>query len=121
MESVQEFCKRTRTTKQRVSLWIKRGDLIANKVGGVWVLLGLQAKPTPKKRGKAKITKRRLGILKQYDREGNHLKDFKTIKEASKEVGCCESGIGRAINSDTKTAGGFIWKRCESANKSIDE
>ena len=121
MESVQEFCKRTGTTKQRVSLWIQRGDLIAEKKGGVWVLLGLQAKPKPKTRGKSTKVKRRLGILKQYDKAGNYIKSYKTIREAGKAIGCCPSGIGRAVDSLTKSAGGFIWKRCEKITKSIDK
>ncbi len=115
MESVAEFCKRTRSTKQRVSIWIQRGDLIAEKKGGVWVLLGLQAKPTPRTRGKGKKTPavrlKKLGILKQYDKEGNYIRSFASAKEASEQVGCCESSISRACNTETRTAYGFIWKR----------
>jgi hypothetical protein len=124
MESVAEFCKRTRSTKQRVSIWIQRGDLIAEKKGGVWVLLGLQAKPTPKKRGKAKVTGKAFGVVKQYDTEGNYIKSFDSIKQASRELNRCGSAISRALNTASRTAYGYVWKREESlsnVNKSIDK
>jgi hypothetical protein len=124
MESVAEFCKRTNSTKQRVSLWIQRKDLIAEKKGGVWVLLGLQAKPTPKKRGKAKTIGKKFGVVKQYDTEGNYIKSFESIKQASRELKCCESGISRALNTASRTAYGYVWKRKETLpndNKGIDK
>jgi hypothetical protein len=124
MESVKEFCKRTKSTKQRVSIWIQRGDLIAEKKGGVWVLLGLQAKPTPKKRGKAKVKGKKFGVVKQYDTEGNYIKSFESIKQASRELNRCDSAISRALNTASRTAYGYVWKREETlpnADKGIDE
>lgn len=116
MESVQEFCKRTGTTKQRVSDWIQRKDLIAEKKGGVWILLGLQAKPTPRKRGKGKKKESYKGEVKQYDLDGNYIKSYKSIKEAGESLNRCVTSISRAINTDSRTAYGFVWKREKLSN-----
>ena len=115
MEDIQEFCKRTNSTKQRTSLWIQRGELIANKIGGVWVLLGLQAKPLPKGRGKGKKAPlgglKRMGIVEQYDLDAVLIATHKTIKIASIKLNCHESTIGAAINTESWTAKGYLWKR----------
>tara|TARA_R110001599_G_scaffold2627_6_gene14271 strand:+ start:21277 stop:21633 length:357 start_codon:yes stop_codon:yes gene_type:complete len=111
MEDIKQFCKRTRSTKQRVSLWIQRGDLIAEKKGGVWVLLGLQAKPKPKQRGKGKKKESHKGLVKQYNLDGTYVGCYKSVKEAGETLNRCVTGISKAINTDSRTAYGFIWKR----------
>jgi len=117
MESVQEFCKRTGTTRQRVSIWIQRGDLIAEKKGGAWILLGLQAKPKPKKRGVDKRARVRKGLVKQYNLDGTYIRSYKSVKEAGEFLNRCVTGISKAINTENLTAYGFVWKREKLSNR----
>lgn len=48
----------------------------------------------------------------QYDLQGNFIKEWKSIKEASSELKINSSSIGNCINKRKYylTAGGFIWK-----------
>jgi hypothetical protein len=53
--------------------------------------------------------KKRKSVI-QYDKEGNVLGRYESIKEASKETNTSPSGIGNVCNGWVKTAGGFIWR-----------
>ena len=55
------------------------------------------------------LIKRLTRKVQQYDQEGNLIKTFNSIKEASKETGIDDSSIGRACRINSKS-GGFIWK-----------
>ena len=46
----------------------------------------------------------------QYDLNGNFIKTFDTITEASKEVGCDRKAITLVCKGPNKTAKGFKWK-----------
>lgn len=46
----------------------------------------------------------------QYDKKGNFIKRYDTIREAMKETGTLESKISMVCNNHSKTAGGYIWK-----------
>lgn len=50
-----------------------------------------------------------------YDKMGNFIKEFISVTEAAKEIGCSHSTISIAIDSKTRTAGGYKWysKRIE--------
>ena len=111
MESVKDFCKRTGATKQRVNIWIQEGRLIAQKIGGSWGLLGIQAKPKPKGRGKAKRGQKRLGVVKQFSKEGELIATYETSALASEAVGTTRANISIAINNPSRTAKGYKWER----------
>jgi hypothetical protein len=49
----------------------------------------------------------------QYDLEMNKIKNFDTIKSASKSLNICYSSIKAVLYKTQKTAGGFIWKYLE--------
>jgi ribosomal protein L19E len=124
MESVKEFCKRTGAKKQRVSIWINEGRLKAKPKKRGWELEENQEKPTPKGRGKAKVTGKAFGVVKQYDTKGNYIKSFESIRQASKELNREGSAISKVLNTASRTAYGYVWKREESlsnVNKSIDK
>lgn len=46
----------------------------------------------------------------QYDLNGNYIKEFKSVKLASKEVGVEPRCISNVIHGWSRSAGGYIWK-----------
>ena len=46
----------------------------------------------------------------QYDKEGNLIATFKSLREASQVLNISENGIGNVLHNRAKTCGGFIWK-----------
>lgn len=71
-------------------------------------------KPHPTMRGEknplyGKPSARRRIII-QYDLQGNYIKQWDYIKQASLEIGIDIGGIVRACNGKQKTAGGYVFK-----------
>lgn len=118
MESVKQYADRHRVSSQVVRNWIKDPDkkLITNKIGKTYVLLGLQARPVPKGRSKAKP--KTFGKLMQFSKQGEFIQEFNTIVEASEAVGTSKPNISMAVNKVGKTAGGYVWKR-ENKEKDV--
>ena len=52
----------------------------------------------------------RANAVKQYDLDGNFIKEYKTIKEASEKTGANASKISDVASGNRKTAGGYVWK-----------
>jgi hypothetical protein len=48
--------------------------------------------------------------VRQYDTNGNFIKEYDTITNASKATGACISKITAVAKGKRKTAGGFVWK-----------
>jgi hypothetical protein len=48
--------------------------------------------------------------INQYDLEGNIIKEWLSIKQASKELNINRFAISNCLNNKQKTSGGFIWK-----------
>ena len=48
--------------------------------------------------------------VNQYDINGNFIKQWKSIKEAKKELHLENAHISQVCQEQRKTAGGFIWK-----------
>jgi hypothetical protein len=46
----------------------------------------------------------------QYSAEGNQLRIFRSIKEATAQTGIADSNLVRVLKGDALTAGGFIWR-----------
>jgi hypothetical protein len=46
----------------------------------------------------------------QYSAEGNRLRIFRSIKEATAQTGIADSNLVRVLKGDSLTAGGFIWR-----------
>ena len=63
-----------------------------------------------KKLGKKKYPNRAEKI-KQYDINGNFIKEHNSSREAGKLLNISEKTISSCVNGHSKTAGGFIWKR----------
>lgn len=52
----------------------------------------------------------RIPIL-QYTLNGEFVREYPTIAEASRLTGICETSIGRCCKFELQTAGGFIWRK----------
>ena len=63
------------------------------------------AKLIPK--GAASAQAKKVG---QYDKEGNLLKIWSCISDATKEIGVLQSSISNCLSGLSNTAGGFKWK-----------
>lgn len=58
------------------------------------------------------VTKNGLKV-DQLDLDGNFIKRFKSIKEASEEVYGSQANISRAVHGYTSTAYGFKWREAQ--------
>jgi len=56
------------------------------------------------------ISKAHSKIVLQYDLQGNFIKEWPSVRIASKETGINYSTIRSVAQGKQKTAGGFIWK-----------
>ena len=92
-------------------MWISEGRLDARKKGGAWILLGLQDKPKPKTRGKAIRGQKRLGVVKQFSKQGELIGTYETSAMAGEAVGITRANLAMALNKPTRSAGGFRWER----------
>lgn len=62
-----------------------------------------------RKRGNIAISESKQKRVYQYDKNGNFLKTFYSVTEASKTVGCNKANIAGAAQGNIKSAGGYIW------------
>ena len=51
----------------------------------------------------------RKSIL-QFDLEGNFIREWKSLSDASKKLNCKLAGISNVLTNRYKTSGGFIWR-----------
>lgn len=58
-----------------------------------------------------KSYKNRAKKVKQYDKNGNFIKEWESSRQASIELGIIETSISNCINKISKSAGGYIWER----------
>ena len=55
----------------------------------------------------AKVT---MKSVNQYDMDGNYIKSYISLSEASRETGISISNISKNIRGQANRAGGYIWK-----------
>lgn len=48
--------------------------------------------------------------VSQYDLNGKLIKTFKSVRQASRELGASPGYISKCCNGTAKTCGGFVWK-----------
>lgn len=58
---------------------------------------------------KSRMSKSHNKIILQYDKQGNFIKEWNSITEASKSLNTSLGNISLALNKKSKTAKGFIW------------
>ena len=56
------------------------------------------------------IAAKNMKAVNQYSKEGVFVKEWQSIKEASKAVNTSASNISSCIKGREKSAGGFVWK-----------
>ena len=60
--------------------------------------------------GYSQMNKQGSKVLLQYDLQGNFIKEFPSVNEASRELGKSQANISRCANGFKNQAYGFIWK-----------
>ena len=60
--------------------------------------------------GRSQMNKQGSKALLQYDLQGNFIKEFPSVSEASREFGKSQANISRCANGFKNQAYGFIWK-----------
>ena len=60
--------------------------------------------------GHSQMNKQGSKALLQYDLQGNFIKEFPSVSEASREFGKSQANISRCANGFKNQAYGFIWK-----------
>lgn len=48
--------------------------------------------------------------IAQFDLKGNFIKQFESVRQASRELNISSGAISNAISGRTKTCKGFMWK-----------
>ena len=49
--------------------------------------------------------------VKQYDLEGNFIKEYPSMKEAERQTGISTGSISKVCSQQRKSAGGYIWTK----------
>lgn len=117
METVTEYAKRLDVTISLVYYWIKKDRLEIEVERGVKKIVGFPDRPYIKEGGRPKLAvknkqyKNRLGKLIQRGSQGDIIREWDSVKEASKFFGRVPSAITMVINKPDKKSCGFIWTR----------
>ena len=78
----------------KIEIGLTRKNLIANKIIGV-----IENKPIETKK-----------YVLQFEKDGTFVKEWKSILEASKWLGCSKNAIISCCNGISKTSMGYIWR-----------
>lgn len=101
--------------------WLLHREFPKNKKLGLafWAMTGMFSPdhkrdyiPSSRAIAEARIAasnSRKVAVL-QYDLEGNFIREFASLNDASDYIGVVPNAIGQNLNSSTKSAGGFQWR-----------
>jgi group I intron endonuclease len=53
---------------------------------------------------------KRRKVVYQYTIQGEFIKEFKSVSEASKETGCNKTGVAKVCRQERQQCGNYIWK-----------
>lgn len=48
--------------------------------------------------------------IRQFDSDGNFIKEYESVKQAGEELGIGNTGISKCLKGHLKKSGGYIWK-----------
>lgn len=57
-----------------------------------------------------RINKFKIRRVNQYDKDGNFIKTWDSLKSAAASINCAQQNISRCCRNRCKTCGGYIWK-----------
>ena len=57
-----------------------------------------------------KSGRRKIKKIKQYNLEGNFIKEWDCAMDIQKELNILQANVRKVCNRQRKTAGGFIWR-----------
>ena len=77
-----------------IEIGLSRKNKMANKI-----IEAIENKPTDTKKH-----------VLQFEEDGTFVKEWKSILEISKTIGCCKSAINNCCNGLSKTSMGYIWR-----------
>lgn len=103
-ESYLDLSKRINYKVPFLSTKLKQ---IATKHGLINELLSALAKQKVSRNRNAKQHKL---AISQFDLQGNFIKQYESVRQASRELNISSGAISNAISGRTKTCKGFMWK-----------
>lgn len=102
----EETKKKIGEASKRENLSEERFNKYHNKIGNKNPFYGRKHTEETKK----KISEYRKKKIAQYDKEGNLIKIFDSIKQAAEEIGVTPHAIGSCLGKHNRMCKKFIWK-----------
>lgn len=101
---------------ESVKQFLVNGGIVVNDAINSIPLQPIQdMAPVIKKEKKSKKKPQKEKIIKnyfvQYSLEGEMIKKYATLKEASEETGIVSTSISRVIRGERNSVGGFVWRK----------
>uniref|UniRef100_UPI004047E956 NUMOD1 domain-containing DNA-binding protein n=1 Tax=Polaribacter sp. TaxID=1920175 RepID=UPI004047E956 len=53
---------------------------------------------------------KRKKIIQKLSLDGDFIKEFNSVSEASKQTGCNKTSIAKVCRGERKSSGGYLWK-----------
>ena len=57
--------------------------------------------------------------VKQYDKNGNFIKEYYSIAEGARQTGLTRKNVQACVSGYSKSAGGFVWKHADTVKEGI--
>jgi group I intron endonuclease len=109
---------RVGTVNMKTRLNVKMTEEIKGKISNslkkYYAKNGTNSHKKNKNKNLSEIMTKAVGRpVKQYDIEGNFIKEYPCIAEGARQTGLTRKNVQANVSGYTKTAGGFIWKYAE--------
>lgn len=106
-----------KTSLTAIKTCLERGDSSTKAYGYLWrySLDKENIKPYNKAIKTKEAAKRRRKKVRQYDMDGNFIKEWESCAEVEAELHYSANSIRGAANGDKKSSHGYIWKYVNSA------
>ena len=105
-EMRKKLSEKLKVTNQKAETRRARSEAAKKRTGEMNPFYGKTHSDETKKL----LSKIRSRSVKQYDLNGNFIKEHDSIKNASRETGICKVAISNCCRGKSKTSGGFIWE-----------
>lgn len=106
----QHFTKESIELRASKIRGVPRDEITKQKISES--LKGIKRSTENKKKVKDSVTELQGEVIKQYDKNGNFIKEWPSISEASRQLNIDRANIGHccAHKPNHNSAGGFIWR-----------